>query len=237
MKKKLDSVTLLGIDCIDIERLILAANICQENFEFADVKLLTSLPSLDDRIIKIDPITSIESYSKFVIADLDTYIDTSHLLMIQYDGFILNPTSWTDEFLTYDYIGAPWFEDEESVEKWKLPKSFIGTFTVGNGGFSLRSKKLTTLCTRLSKEEKFDTYHPEDMVLCIWKRHLLEEQGIVFAPVELAKKFSFESEYPGHTTWDGELGFHGLKWTDISRWLKDHPEYKLDSHNNLIFLP
>jgi hypothetical protein len=36
-KKKLEGVTLLGIDCIDLKRLNLAMEICQKDFEFDDV--------------------------------------------------------------------------------------------------------------------------------------------------------------------------------------------------------
>ncbi len=44
MKKDLPDVTLLGVDCVDIERLVTASEICQKEFNFAEVKLLTSLP-------------------------------------------------------------------------------------------------------------------------------------------------------------------------------------------------
>jgi len=32
-KRKLETVTLLGIDCVDLDRLVLAMDICQEKFE------------------------------------------------------------------------------------------------------------------------------------------------------------------------------------------------------------
>ena len=62
---------------------------------------------------------------------LKKYIDTDFCLIIQGDGFVIHPENWTDEFLKYDYIGAPW----RNLAHY----SFI---RVGNGGFSLRSKKL-----------------------------------------------------------------------------------------------
>ncbi len=47
MKKiSLPTVTLLGIDCVNIQRLVLVAKICMQSFNFGDVKLLTSLPAL-----------------------------------------------------------------------------------------------------------------------------------------------------------------------------------------------
>ena len=89
MKRKLETVTLLGIDCIDIDRLVLVSEICQEQIDFAEVKLLSSMPSSNNNTVSIRPITSIEDYSRFVIAELDQYVQTDHVLIIQYDGFIL----------------------------------------------------------------------------------------------------------------------------------------------------
>jgi len=234
-KRTLETVTLLGIDCVDIDRLVLAADICRERFEFAEVKLLTSLPAQHHaNIIPISPLNSTEAYSHFTIAELDRYVDTEHVMIIQYDGFILNPDAWTDEFLTYDYIGAPWLVQDWSVKDFQFPKETLGTMIVGNGGFSLRSKKLISLCARLSAENAFEEYQPEDVVLCVRKRKMLEDAGIRFAPVPLAKQFSFESLTDEHDAWDGQFGFHGIRWTDISKWTNAHPEYKVDPKANTI---
>lgn len=229
-KKYLSDVTLIGVDCVDINRLLIAANICEKNFEFAEVKLLTSLPdSTDDRIITINKLSSVEEYSEFVISQLDSYFSTNHVLIIQYDGFILNPSAWKDEFLNYDYIGAPWLTNDISIEMFNFPKHLLGKYVVGNGGFSLRSKKLTSLCSKLSTQHFFKKYHPEDTVICIDHRNYFENMGIKFAPVSLAREFSYESEDDVNYSWNDQFGFHGLSWTDISKWLKMHPEY-----NNFI---
>jgi hypothetical protein len=227
--KKLDTVTLLGVDCVDIDRLILAADICQKDFQFAEVKLLTSIKSDHPHIVPIEPINSTEAYSKFVISQLDTYIDTPHVLICQYDGFILNPDAWTDEFLKYDYIGAPWLVNDWSVTNYGFPKDTTGTHIIGNGGFSLRTKKLHSLLARMNADGAFETYHPEDVVIGVYKRKDLEAQGIQFPPIELAKQFSYEAETKEKNAWDGQFGFHGLRWTDISTWLKQHPEYPIDN--------
>ena len=142
MKKKLETVILLGIDCVDLDRLILAMDICEEKFEFADVKILTSIKSDHENVIPIKHIDSVEQYSKFVLAELDNYVDTEHVLIVQYDGFILNPEAWMDEFLQYDYVGAPWLVDQMFVDMFAFPEKLMGQTVVGNGGFCLRSKKL-----------------------------------------------------------------------------------------------
>jgi hypothetical protein len=230
MKKKLKTVTLLGIDCVDLKRLILAMEICQKYFEFAEVKILTSLPSVDlQNVIKIDPINSTAEYSHFIISELDKYVDTDHVLIVQYDGFILNPNAWTDEFLKYDYIGAPWLVADWSVKNFDFPVEWLGKLAVGNGGFSLRSKKLLSLTAKLTRDNKFEKYDPEDVAICVHYRQLLEDNGIKFSPVDIAKQFAFEAEGPNSYVWDGQFGFHGLKWTDISKWSKENQEYKIDN--------
>ena len=52
-----------------------------------------------------------------------------------------------------------------------------------------------------------------------------------FAPVELAKQFSFEEENTENYQWNGQFGFHGFSCTDISKWLEKNPEYVLDKKN------
>jgi hypothetical protein len=228
--KKLETVTLLGIDCVNVERLNLAMEICQKDFEFAEVKILTSLPAGNlKNTIKISPINSTAEYSKFIISELDKYVDTDYVLIVQYDGFILNPNAWNDEFLKYDYIGAPWLVADWSVKNFDFPVEWLGKLAVGNGGFSLRSKKLLSLTAKLFLDKKLEKYDPEDVAICVRYRQLLEENGIKFAPVDIAKQFAFEAESSDNYAWDGQFGFHGLKWTDISKWSKENPEYKIDN--------
>ncbi|SAL48353.1 hypothetical protein AWB74_02212 [Caballeronia arvi] len=35
------------------------------------------------------------------------FIETEYALIVQDDGWILDIGNWSDEFLSYDYIGAP----------------------------------------------------------------------------------------------------------------------------------
>lgn len=224
--KKLSSITLFGLDCVDIDRLIKVSEICCENFEFAGVKLLSSIQSDNKNVIKIHPVNSLKEYSEFIFKELNDYIDTKLVLIIQHDGFILNPSAWDDEYLKYDYIGAPLLVDDKLV--------------IGNGGFSLRSKKLLNILQsdpNINIEENSDHKYSqnEDWIVSVVKREYLESLGVRFAPVGLAHKFSFEKNKEYGAYWDGQFGFHGLKWTDISAWTKDHPEYKID--NTLVERP
>jgi hypothetical protein len=211
-KKNLQNVTLLGIDCVDIERLMKVADICTEGIDFGQIKLLTSRPSNHKNVIQIPPICDREQYSFFVIKKLNQYVTTEFVLIIQYDGFILNSKAWDDSFLEYDYIGAPWW--------------YTDGMNVGNGGFSLRSKCLLEI---LERDTTINEYFPEDHHICRTYRKHLEKQGIRFAPEDVARKFSLEgisstNKAGANNIWDGQFSFHGLHKTNISKWLIAHPE-------------
>lgn len=136
----------------------------------------------------IDPLRSARAYNEWVVWKLGHYIESSHILLVQHDGYVLDPTAWTDEFLEYDYIGAPWrYGDGRNV---------------GNGGFSLRSKKLHDI---LASDPVINVGSPEDEIICRLFRHYLEgTHGIKFAPEDLAHRFSFEMHRPLCKT----FGFH-----------------------------
>jgi hypothetical protein len=115
-------------------------------------------------------------------------------LSIQWDGYVVNPDAWTNDFLQYDYIGAkwPWHKDGRNV---------------GNGGFCLRSRKLMQSLAELVSfgEIELPGKRPEDDYVCRQLRPKLESLGIRFAPEPVADRFSYEREEPTQTT----FGFHG----------------------------
>jgi tetratricopeptide (TPR) repeat protein len=142
------------------------------------------------RHIAIPPLAGRAAYSQFVMKDLLRHIQTEHMLLIQWDGYVVNPDAWSDDFLRHDYIGARWgFHDDAHC--------------VGNGGFSLRSRRLLEAL----QDPAIDRFEPEDLMICRDYRPLLESRyGIRFAPPEVADRFSFETTYPQGRP----LGFHGL---------------------------
>ena len=223
-KIKLQNLTLLGIDCVNVPRLQAAMDVSEKDVEFGAVKLLTSLPTNDARLVKIPHLGSIEEFSRFCIENFHEYVDTEYVLLIQYDGFILNPESWSNEFLKYDYIGAPWRVADWSVRDFDFPSNLLGTLVVGNGGFCIRSKKFLEVSSKLVREGKIIKMHPEDVAMCVWQRDLFEQSGIRFAPPEIAAKFSIEGD---DWVYDKQFGFHGFGWTDIEKWIKGHPEYPM----------
>jgi hypothetical protein len=140
-------------------------------------------------LVAIPEIDSLEAYSEFMLRGLADWIETDFALIVQWDGFVLNPDCWSEEFLEYDYIGALW-PDEPPAR------------AVGNGGFSMRSKRLL----RAMSDPAMRITHPEDVCLCHTNRDRLESaHGIRFAPVELAARFAFECVPSRGRT----FGFHG----------------------------
>lgn len=173
----LQDITLCCIDNVDLIRATKAIKHCTDVAVFGEVLLLS--PDIHSK----------EDYSKFVLLELPDIIKTKFVLIVQYDGYIVNPAAWTDDFMNYDYIGAPWW--------------FTHNNNVGNGGFSLRSKKMLEAC------KKIQPYHPEDAMIRLF-RPGLEDEGIKFAPEELAAKFSWERNGK-YTEYKGSFGFHGTK--------------------------
>jgi hypothetical protein len=214
-KLRLPQVTLIGLDTVDPDRLLRAFRVCQSYVEFGARTLIADRapaapldPSLRLCLLEPHTVVSLDHYSEFMIKRLNDYVETPHALVIQHDGFILNPDAWTPAFLEYDYVGAPWWYEDD--------------FNVGNGGFSLRSKRLLSL---LQRDTNIQDCHPEDH--CIGRRYrdYLCQQGIRFAPEPLAARFSIEGALHkphlpikyGHV-WTGQFGFHGFEKTDISGW-------------------
>ncbi|MBI3632396.1 MAG: hypothetical protein HY225_03020 [Candidatus Vogelbacteria bacterium] len=180
---ELSNVTLMGIDCLNVERLQRALDISSREIQFADVKLLTSLSTNYPRTVEIPHIGSIETFSDFCVRDLYKYVETDFVLLVQYDGFVINPGSWRSEFLKYDYVGAPWLVNQWSIDTHNFPQNSLGKLIVGNGGFSLRSKKLLEISSRFSERGAIQNLHPEDVAICVWNRELFVAEGIKFAPV------------------------------------------------------
>ena len=161
---------------------------------------------------KCEKISSIDDFNHYMIFDLHKHVETSHCITIHDDGFIIIPEKWDPIWLEYDYIGAPWEYSENSyIDPWG------NHIRVGNGGFSLRSKKL--LEVPLNANVPFDvnwgnfykhmgvTLQSEDGNICVHNRHIYEVLGCKFAPVNMAARFSHERPTP-ETKGITPFGFH-----------------------------
>lgn len=126
MKLQLPTVTLCIIDSIDANRAIKVLEHCKSMVDFGSVKLLTHIPTDYPERVRIKPLNTLISYSIFMLTKFHEYFDTPHVLIVQRDGWILNPESFNPEWLELDFIGPIFMQDDR----------------VGSGGFSLRSKKI-----------------------------------------------------------------------------------------------
>ncbi len=146
-------------------------------------------------------------YSSIVLKQLWSHVETDHVLVIQYDGMAIRGDLWDDSWLKYDYIGAIW--------PWPIKGQ-----NMGNGGFSLRSKKLLDACRDNQIQLGGESGQNEDTAICVEFRSLLEEKyGIQYAPKDVASKFSTENYFQGPS-----FGFHGL-WNAAKFMDKKDVEY------------
>ena len=218
----LSNVTLICVTSVKIEESIRSLIHCSKLIQFKEVKFVTHENIQIDsvKVEKCRKLTSIEAYSHYMIFDLYKHIDTEFCLTVQHDGFITNPHLWMDDYLKYDYIGAPWKIREDC---YLDPNG--NHIRVGNGGFSLRSQKLLNTPNRehipFSSTMYGDYYKHlnhfssnEDNIICVHNHELYEKYGNVFAPFEVALTFSKETSLPENENLD-TFGVHGYKLSDF----------------------
>lgn len=130
-------------------------------------------------------------------------ITTSHALMYQWDAGVRDVSCWTDNFLAYDYIGAPW-PGKRGGQWTPMPG-----LTVGNGGFTLMSKKLCDHLYEMRGVYGIDTDHA---LSCRRRGNIEAAIGAKWAPEELAFQFAFE-----HGN-NAERGRPSFGYHDVFNW-------------------
>lgn len=193
----LKNVTLIALTSIKIPQTIKALQYSCRGINFGAVKLASDVrpDNLPSNITYeyTDRMSSIDEWNYSAIYELGKHIDTEFAMLIHDDGFIVNPESWRDEFLDYDYIGAPWPLPNDNFSFRDINGELI---RVGNS-VSLRSKRLIDLPVKLSMEWKsFHGYFNEDGFICVNNRHIYLEHGMKFADLDVAKYFSHEAVIP-----------------------------------------
>lgn len=203
---ELPNVTLIGATSSDLKGLIRAADISSKYIKFGEVKLLTSLPTDDCRRVIIPPLRSKAEYNQFVLKNLTDYLITEHCLIIQSDGYVINPFAWEDEFLAWDYVGAVW-----NFNHAPYPNCHVG-----NGGFSLRTKRLHSLLRadmliKPANDQYIKNFEEDHNICKIYRTYLERQYSIKFAPKEIANRFSIEAYgvKPPDNVYNESFGFHG----------------------------
>lgn len=188
---------------------------CEHVIVFSPEKI-----SNDYQHVSIVPDFTRQDYNYFCLKNLWSFVLTDHVLVIQYDGIAVNSEYWSDEYLKYDYIGAPW----PKKYSWISPEE-----SVGNGGFSLRSRKLLYALRddQIRSIKGTDRTENEDAVICQnFRQYLINKYQIKFAPLEVANVFSHElSNFTGKT-----FGFHGC-WNIPLYFNEDEVEFIIQHLN------
>jgi hypothetical protein len=166
----------------------MAVDDCLKHAKFGDVKLFTD-KDLGRETVPVK-FKNVDEAARFTTYKMPYYIKTSHILFVQYDSWIIDPGMWRDEFLRYDYVGAPWWYNDN--------------MNVGNSGFNLRSVALLKFIAE--HEQEFPLKMPEDQVLCRGYRTKLPQ--FKWAPESVAIDFSFERSRPSIES--RHFGFHGM---------------------------
>lgn len=172
--------------------------------DFGDCVLVTSKEAmrLVPKCFKINPqirihyreaFDGVYDYSRYVLTDLKAVSPKDFFLITQWDSWVISPEHWSDVFLKYDYIGAVWPHHCK--------------YRVGNGGFSLRSRRLMNAVSENVSKAPRELLTIEDDFICRVIREQLErEHSCAFAPERVADRFSAErGGWP-----QCPFGFHGL---------------------------
>lgn len=194
-KLKLPQVTLIALTNKDFEGHKKAIDKSCEGIEFGAVKLIWD-----------EKCTSIDEWNRKIIYELNDYVATDFALLTHADGYVIRPDLWRDEFLSYDYVGAPWPLPTDNYS-YRTPEGEI--VRVGNS-VSLRSKKLLAAPRELNLPwHSYFGNTNEDGFLCVHNRKTLAEHGIKFAPLEVAVHFSKEHEIAENKDLE-TFAFHSL---------------------------
>jgi len=211
-------ITFIGIDGVGTDVKILKSlihvhrSIPNSKYLFLTSGTYEDVPGIQQ--IKIQKL-NYDDFSKFCLLEMKNYIDTEYMINCHGDGFVVNPYLWNPDFMNYDYIGAPWpsYNLENSCRRWGLVKDAYEksykSYKIGNGGFSIRSKKLLEEVSHLYRDEYYGI--PEDLVISIIMRKELENRGCKFTDsVPFAGSFSCEAKWvDGYIiSSDTSFGFH-----------------------------
>lgn len=196
----LPSLTLVMIETLEHELARLAVNECVRKAKFGDVLIFTDKPELfepldcEARFVREPCWPDKMGWSRASWYDVPPHVRTSQTLYIQWDSWIWEPGCWTDDFLAYDIIGAPW--------PWHPDRR------VGNLGFAIRSTRLIRYVLKHRDRYPCNT-NVDDDLLCRKYRSSLEEEGFIWAPEHVAERFAFECAPPDLDR--KHLGFHACQ--------------------------
>lgn len=214
----LPTVTLIALATQNVEATVKALEYSCRDIQWGAVRLVSHVrpPNLPEYIEHFftEPAHNVDVWSYKAIYELPLFVETDYCMLIHADGFVVNADMWRPEFLEYDYIGAPW---PLPTDDFSYRDIYGNLVRVGNS-VSIRSKKLLDLANGLQLPwEPFHGFWNEDGFICAKNKHIYEEHGCKFAPLEVAKYFAHEFPIPEI---EGIKPFAFHKWQGAN---KDYP--------------
>lgn len=194
---QLPNVTLMAVTSVKLPETVQAMRYSMRGIDFGDCVLVTHKKPLflprSIRFAKTERLDTIDDFNYQMLYEMGQYVHTDFVMLVHYDGFVVHPEMWRDEFLDYDYIGAPWPVPEDDFTYRDIHGNLC---RVGNS-VGIRSKRLLEFPKAAGIPFEADHgYFHEDGFLCCKNRHLVEAAGMRIAPLEVAKYFSHESMIP-----------------------------------------
>lgn len=202
-KLQLPQVTLVAMTSVNVKATIQAMEYSMRGIDFGDAVLIThkkpfGLPKTI-RYSHTSKLTNIDDFNYKMVYELGDHIKTDYALIVHADGFVVHPEMWRDEFLDYDYIGAPWPLPKEG-DTTTYRDIYGNICRVGNSA-GIRSKRLMDFPKKANVPWEGEyaygkMWFYEDGFICCKIRHLLEAEGMRIAPLEVAKYYSHEQMIP-----------------------------------------
>lgn len=202
-KLSLPNVTLVAMTSVNVTATIKAMQYSMRGIDFGDAVLIThkkpwNMPK-SIRYSHTTKLTNIDEFNYKMVYELGDHIKTDFALIVHADGFVVNPEMWRDEFLDYDYIGAPWpLPPEGDTTTYRDKDGNI--CRVGNSA-GIRSKRLMDFPKKANIPWEGEyaygrMWFYEDGFICCKIRHLLEAEGMRIAPIDVARYYAHEKMIP-----------------------------------------
>jgi Protein of unknown function (DUF5672) len=182
--KHIPNTTLLMIDggvCLELARLSLLDTLNQCTFD--EVLVVAPDDIRTDRTQRYVPCPgwhSAHDPGKWIWHELPGIMRCENVLITTWDAWVIDGDRWENEFLNYDYVGAPWWYNDDR--------------NVGHG--LLRSRCLLDFLHENAADYVVPIHWPEDAALSRIHRPRLEEHGFRWADEQTASRFMFECTRP-----------------------------------------
>ena len=218
---QLPEVTLMAMTSVKVMETVKAMKYSLREIDFGDAVFISDkkpvyLPK-NIRFSKTSRLNNIDDFNYKMIYELTDHIHTDYVMIVHYDGFVVHPECWREEFLDYDYIGAPWPDPHDDFTY----RDINGNLQRVGNSVGIRSKRLLDFPNEAKLPFEADHgYFHEDGFLCVKNRHLVEAAGMKIAPIDVAKYYSHEHMIPEI---EGITPFAFHKWMGTN---SEYPKFK-----------